>query len=78
MKNLFAFIILSQLCFTTLSYVQDILDDLEFTENITNSNLIMFHPSPSPYPSPYPSPSPPPSPSPIPYIYNFVYHNELF
>ncbi|ALH23140.1 hypothetical protein ceV_234 [Chrysochromulina ericina virus CeV-01B] len=69
MKKLFTFIILSQLCFTSLSYVQDILDDLEF---------ITVNPSPSPSLSPSPSPSPSPLLNLIPYIYNFVNNNNLF
>jgi hypothetical protein len=50
MKKLFTFIILSQLCFTSLSYVQDIIDDLEFIENTTLSQFILSYPSPSPSP----------------------------
>ena len=68
MKKLFTFIILSQLCFTSLSYVQDIIDDLEFIENTTLSQFILS----------YPSPSPSPLLNLIPYIYNFVNNNNLF
>ena len=70
MKKLFTFIILSQLCFTSLSYVQDIIDDLEFIENTTLSQFILSSPSPSPSPSPLLNL--------IPYIYNFVNNNDLF
>jgi hypothetical protein len=62
MKKLFTFIILSQLCFTSLSYVQDTLNKLEFIENSTLS----------------PSPSPFLLLDLIPYIYNFVNNNDLF
>ena len=72
MKKLFTFIILSQLCFTSLSYVQDIIDDLEFTENKIYTNFIIdYLPSPSPSPSLSFSPSPSPSFK----IYHF--HNNL-
>lgn len=78
MKKLFTFIILSQLCFTSLSYIQDIIDDLEFIENTTLSQFILSSPSPSPSSSLFPSPSPSPLLNLIPYIYNFVNNNDLF
>ena len=69
MKKLLALMILSHICYTGLCYTQDILDDLEFSENRIYTNFIMnYIHSPSPYPSPYPlsSPSSSPSPSPSP------------
>ena len=66
MKKLFTFIILSQLCFTSLSYVQDILNEVEFIENTTLS--LVISPSQSPYPLL----------NLISYIYNFVNNNDLF
>lgn len=62
MKKLLVFMILSHICYTGFCYTQDILDDLEFSENKIYTNFIMNYihfPSPSPSPFPSPSPSPP-------------------
>lgn len=63
MKKLLVFAILSHICYTGFCYTQDILDDLEFSENRIYTNFIMnYIHSPSPSPSPYPLSSPSPSP----------------
>lgn len=62
MKKLLVFMILSHICYTGFCYTQDILDDLEFSENRIYTNFIMNYihsPSPSPSPLSSPSPSPP-------------------